>query len=192
MKKLALALIPCLALISCAERPDQEEAGQEEAASSMEMSTEMDREALDESLGQTEAAWEQAFESGDAAALAALYTDDALYLAPYDEAVHGRAAIEAAVAENMGMMTNRQVTIERTDYGGSGDLAYGIGTYAVEMQPREAPEPISANGKYVTLTKRGADGTWKIYAHIWNTSMPEAEVAKMLSNMPAPTDSSSM
>ena len=192
MKKLALVLVPCLALISCAERPDQEEAGQEGAASSMEMSGEMDMEALRQGMDQTEAKWKRAFESGDAAAVAALYTDDAIYMAPYDEAARGRAAIEARLSENMGMMTSRQITIQRTGEGGSGDLAYGIGTYSAQMQPEGAPEPINANGKYLTLSKRGADGTWKIYAHIWNTNMSEAEVVKMLSNMPAPTDSSSM
>ncbi len=38
-------------------------------------------------------------------------------------------------------------------------------------------------GKYLTLAKRGADGSWEIYAHIWNTNLSEAEVARMLSGM---------
>ncbi len=39
------------------------------------------------------------------------------------------------------------------------------------------------SGKYLTLAKRGADGSWKIHAHIWNTSLSQAEVAEMLTRM---------
>lgn len=188
---LVLILVPCLGLLSCAEQPDQEETAQEEAASTMEMAA-MDMEALDEAMSQMEATWERAYESGDAAAVAALYTDDALYLAPYAEAARGRADIEARLTEGIGMMKDRHITIDRVDYGGSGDLSYGIGTYALEMRVGDAAEPISDNGKYITLAKRSAGGTWKIFAHIWNTSMSEAEVAEMLSNMAPASESSNM
>lgn len=180
---LFLALAPGLGLAACAEQAD-------EGAPAMEMAA-MDMAALAAEMDQLQSAWKQAYEAGNAAGVAALYTDDAVYLAPYNDAIHGRAAIEARFAEQMGMMSGR-ITIERTDYGGSGDLSYGIGTYAVEMQMEGAEAPMTENGKYITLAKRGADGSWKIYAHIWNTSLPEAEVARMLSEMAGMSEMSEM
>jgi len=182
---LVLALVPCLGLISCAQQEGQEE-GMEMAA--------MDMEALGAEMTQLEAAWEEAYEGGDATALAGLYAEDAVYMAPYGDALRGRAAVEARLAEQMEMMSERQITIERTDYGGSGDLAYGIGTYTLDMQMGmgDMAQPMTDNGKYVTLARRGADGSWKIYAHIWNTSLPEAQVAEMLSTMAGMSEMSDM
>ncbi len=170
---LLLAFVPCVGLIACAEQAEQEGAAMEMAA--------MDMETLSAEMSRIEAAWKAGYEAGDAAAVAGLYTDDAVYLAPYMGVTRGRATLEAQLAESMGMMSSRQITINRTDQGGSGDLSYGIGTYTVEMMMGEAP--MTDNGKYVTLAKRGADGSWKIYAHIWNTSLSQAEVAQMLGRM---------
>jgi uncharacterized protein (TIGR02246 family) len=170
---LALALVPFLGLLACSQEGQQE---------GMEMGT-VDMEALTAEMSQLEAEWKQAYEAGDAATLASFYTDDAIYMAPYTGAIHGRAAIQTRMAETMGAMTDRQITIERTDAGASGDLAYGIGTYNLQMGMEGMDEPLSDSGKYVTISKRDADGSWKIYAHIWNTSMSEAEVMQMLSTM---------
>lgn len=169
---LALALAPSLGLFACSQGEQQE---------GMEMGVDM--EALTTEMAQLEAEWKQAYEAGDAASLASLYAEDAVYMAPYMGAIRGRAAIQTRLAEAMGEMTSRQITIDRTDAGASGDLAYGIGTYNLQMGLEGMDEPMNDNGKYVTLSKRDADGSWKIYAHIWNTSMSEADVMQMLSTM---------
>lgn len=139
--------------------------------------------ALDMAMSDIETAWKQAYEAGDVVALAALYTDDAIYMAPYMGALRGRAAIEARFGEQAAMISSRQITINRTAYGGSGDLSYGVGTYAVQVQMAAVERSMTDNGKYVTVAKRGADGSWKIHVHIWNTNMSEAEVVRMLSGM---------
>ncbi len=167
---LILAFVPCLGLIACAQQAEQEA---------------VDMEALAAAMAAIEADWKQAYEAGDAAGVASLYAEDAVYLAPYMDAIRGRAAIETRMAETMGAMSERRITIERFDAGAAGDLAYGIGTYALEMYMAGVEEPMSDTGKYVTIAKLGADGAWKIYAHIWNTSLPEADVVRMLSGMAA-------
>ena len=168
---LILALIPCSGLIACARQAAQEEAA--------------DMQAITAAMADVESAWKQGYDRGDAAAVASLYAEDAIYLEPYRDVVRGRSAIEARLAELMGRTTARQVTIERTDAGAAGDLAYGIGTFALEMRMQGAREPMRDNGKYVTIAKRGTDGAWKILAHIWNTSLAEADVVQMLSAMSA-------
>jgi uncharacterized protein (TIGR02246 family) len=165
---LILAFIPCLGLIACAPQAEQET---------------IDMEALAAAMAAIEADWKQAYDGGDAAAVAALYAEDAVYMAPYAEPARGRPAIEAKLAEVMAATSERQVTIERFDAGAAGDLAYGIGTYRLEMGMAGAEQPMTDSGKYMTIAKLGADGSWKIYAHIWNTSLPEADVVRMLSSM---------
>lgn len=167
---LVLAFVPCIGLIACAQQAQQEA---------------VDMEALAADMAAIEADWKQAYEAGDAAGVAALYAEDAVYLAPYAEAARGRPAIEARLAEVMGATTERKVTIERFDAGAAGDLAYGIGTYTLEMGMAGVEQPMTDSGKYMTIAKLSADGTWKIYAHIFNTSLPEADVVQMLSAMAA-------
>ena len=180
----ALALVPCLALIACAQQAEQGgQEEQEEAAPAMEATPSVDMQSVEAAMSELETAWKTGYESGDAAAVAALYAEDAVYMAPYRDAIRGRAAVEATLTETMGMTSSRQITIQRTDIGAGGDLAYGIGTYAVAMQMAEGGGMVEDNGKYVTLLKRGADGSWKLTAHIWNTSLPEAQVAQMLASM---------
>ena len=175
---LAMALAVCLGFVACAQQAE------EEAAAGMEMAA-MDMAAVDMAMSEIETAWKQAYDAGDAAGIAALYTDDAIYMAPYMEATRGRAAVEARMTEQMGMTSSRQITINRTDYGGGGDVTFGVGTYGVEMQMTGAAGPMTDSGKYVTIAKRGADGSWKIHVHIWNTNMSQADVVKMLSAMAA-------
>lgn len=168
-----LTLVPCLAVISCAEQA--EEGGMEMAS--------VDMQALETAMADVSNAWEQAYEAGNVADLAGLYADDAYYMPPYQEAIHGQAAIESYLSGMMAQTSNRAITIERTDFGGSGDLSYSIGTYSVEMGMAGAEQPITDAGKYLTLARRGADGSWQIAAHIWNTSKSQAEVAQELAAM---------
>ena len=104
--------------------------------------------------------------------MAALYTADAEYMPPNEEMVQGRAAIEEAIGEQMTELMNRAVEITATEHGMSGDLAYEIGTYTQSADVMG--EPVELAGKYLVISKRQADGSWKIQAHIWNSSLPES------------------
>ena len=53
----------------------------------------------------------------------------------------------------------------------AGDLAVEAGTFAWTFQPKSGPE-IKDKGKYRTVWKRQADGTWKIVRDINNTDLP--------------------
>lgn len=55
----------------------------------------------------------------------------------------------------------------KVDVAASGDLAYTIGTWQITGKNRKG-EPISMTGKYVTIWKKQADGTWKVAVDIGN------------------------
>ena len=112
----------------------------------------------------------EAVRQGDAAALAALYTDDAIILPPNSDMIQGRQGIE----EFWGMVIQMGVTdaiLTTVDVMGSDDLVYEIGQYTLTIQP-EGQEPVEDMGKYVVVWKLQADGSWKLHVDIWNTSIP--------------------
>jgi ketosteroid isomerase-like protein len=53
----------------------------------------------------------------------------------------------------------------------SGDLAVETGTFAWTLQPKSGAE-VKDKGKYLTVWKRQADGSWKIVRDIDNSDLP--------------------
>jgi len=112
----------------------------------------------------------EAIRQGDAAAIAAAYTEDATLLPPNSDMIQGMAGImefwNAAI--QMGVTDAALTTV---DVMGADGLAYEIGKYAMTIQP-EGQEPVEDMGKYVVVWKLQADGSWKLHVDIWNSSMP--------------------
>ncbi|UCF21309.1 MAG: SgcJ/EcaC family oxidoreductase [Gemmatimonadota bacterium] len=166
---LLLWLVPLLGLVSCAP-----EEGGEEAADTQEMEMAMtaDTEAFEAAMIEARAAWKAAYEAGDAAAVAAMYTDDAMYLPTEAPMITGKAAIEQAFGEVIAMTASRGITINATESGVTGDMGYMVGNYTLTTTAEAGAEPTTVEGKYVTITKRAADGTWKIHVHMANYNQP--------------------
>jgi uncharacterized protein (TIGR02246 family) len=111
-------------------------------------------------------AWETAYNAGDAAALAALYTKDAIYMPAGAEPVSGTKAIQAVFVTDLAQGAKNTLT--------TGDVV-GFGDYALETGKWVAT---SADGKhldhgpYMTLYKKEGGG-WKLYRDTWNSSMAQ-------------------
>ena len=111
-------------------------------------------------------AWDKAYNAGNAAGVAALYTRDAKVMAPGAEIVSGPKAIEALFAGEIAAGTKNALT--------PGEVV-GMGDHAVETGKWVAT---SADGKhldhgpYMTLYKKEG-GEWKLYRDIWNSAMPQ-------------------
>ena len=150
---LFVPLLSC-ALLSCADP----ESGKVEVAK------------IRRSIVDVETKFTIAFNRGDAAAVAALYTDDATLLPPNSKTLQGRQAIQDFWTGGL-QMGLKDVTLTTVDVGGSDDTAYSIGKYTLNIQP-EGQEGMSDSGKYVVVWKRQADDTWKYHVDIWNSSMP--------------------
>ena len=103
-----------------------------------------------------------AYRAGDPAGVAALYADDAFYLAPGEEIERGDVGRHFEFLGSFEPGTGPIIEFEIVDREVSGDLAYDIGyfTFRREGQPSEnAPR-----GMFIVIWKRGEDGVWRIHA----------------------------
>jgi uncharacterized protein (TIGR02246 family) len=109
-------------------------------------------------------AWTAAFNKGDAAAVAALYTEDAYVLPPGSAMVKGRAAIEAFWRQAAQQMTDAKLTtLDVLPLGRSAAREIGTVTLKTKSQP-----PQEVVGKYAVVWRKvGRD--WKLATDIWNT-----------------------
>lgn len=119
-------------------------------------------------LGQ---AYNEAVLAGDAAAIAAMYTEDATEMPPHMVARQGRAAIQQAY-EGMPLMTT--FTMASSQVEGFGDLAYDRGTWTATME-MEGMEPYQDAGKYLVVCEKQADGSWLMKVAMWNSDTPLPE-----------------
>lgn len=111
------------------------------------------------------AKFSEAFARGDAKALSAMYTSDAIAFPPDSEMIRGNEAIGQywKATRDGGVQSATLTTI---DVGRSGDVAYEVGKVSLTIQPA-GKEPTTALAKYVVVWKR-VDGSWKLHRDIWN------------------------
>jgi len=113
-----------------------------------------------------DAAYNEAFNRGDAAGCAAFFSEDVILMAPDQPMTHGKKAFEETYLSRMKQSTGGTHSNELVEYGVEGDLAYQIGTFAVTGT--NPPE----RGKFLNILRRQADGTWKVTVSIFNSDGP--------------------
>lgn len=113
-------------------------------------------------LKDTEAAWVKDAETRDVDKFVAHYSDDAAVLLPDTPVLIGKAAISAALKPLMAD-PNFAVTFAATkvDVAKSGDLGYTRGPYSMTVSHPVTKAPTVEKGKYLTIFRKQADGTWK-------------------------------
>ena len=113
-----------------------------------------------ELAGEVTARWSQAFDSGDPAALAALYADDARSMPP-GATLEGRADIEAYWRADMGE-GGAATKIAVTDAMMEGDVLHVQGTYQVTGDNSTE----LAQGEFQQLWSQ-AGGDWRLLREMW-------------------------
>jgi ketosteroid isomerase-like protein len=111
--------------------------------------------------------WETSFNSGDADAIAALYTEDSIRMPYQAPALEGRDAIVENIKETFALGI---VAIKLEVHGdeAQGKLAWGYGTYALMDSDGNTVQ----TGKWMNVSKK-VGKTWLIHSDIWNTDEPE-------------------
>lgn len=113
--------------------------------------------------------WMAAFNSGDAAGVAALYTENARMMPPDDATYNGREGVQAVCqgAMDAGIKNCRLETVELDEYG---DVAVEIGKATLTIQPDGGDESTEIM-KYVIVWKND-NGDWRLQLDIWNSAAP--------------------
>ncbi|AWH51831.1 DUF4440 domain-containing protein [Stenotrophomonas sp. ESTM1D_MKCIP4_1] len=105
--------------------------------------------------------YEQAWRTGDAKALAALFTEDGWVLQSEHAPVRGRAAIEAAYAGQ----GSSPLRLRALAHAVEGNIGYIMGAYTYGSN-------VGDTGKFTLTLQRVADGPWMIFSDMDNTSAP--------------------
>jgi uncharacterized protein (TIGR02246 family) len=121
--------------------------------------------------------YQSAFNSNDASAAAAHFTETAVSMPPNHEALSGRQAITddmVAMFEGMGA----ELTISSEEVEVAGDWAFDRGTYTMKLTPKGDGDPMEDKGKYIVILEKQADGSWKLAREVWNSDNPLAGSAE--------------
>lgn len=115
-----------------------------------------------------------AFNSNDAAAAAATYAGDGIWMGPNTAAIEGKQAIQAA-AEAVLRESAYKVASAPLETQVAGDWAYERGNFTMTVTPKSG-RPMEVSGKYLDIVKR-PDRSWKICRYIWNSDNPPPSAA---------------
>ena len=137
--------------------------------------TTTDRKAVEATVSR----YVEATNHGDVEALAALYDDDAVLLPPDHQPIRGRDAIGDFWRQ--GTDEGLEVTTLRLDV--EGGIGYLVGQYTL---PETEEEPADS-GKTVMCLRRQGDGSWKVTADIWNSSVGDDSADEDDDSSPTPS-----
>ena len=115
------------------------------------------RKAIDKGNAQ----WIEAWDKADASLIASLFANDGVLLSRNGKFFKGPEQIfqrQKTVMEGAGKGV--KATVTTVDLWLDGDLAYETGKYSYKFQ--EKGQPVTEEGRYVTIWKRQSDGSWKI------------------------------
>ena len=116
--------------------------------------------------------WSKAGTVKDSASFVAFYADDATVMLPNEPVIRGIDAIKAVFTPMM-QDPNFSLSFTTDKVEVSGILAYTQGSVSLQRTGRDA-KPLKDTGKYLTVWKKQADGSWKAIEDIFNSDLPES------------------
>ncbi len=130
---------------------------------SMKAAMPADDNAARDAIAKIRTGWKDAANKHDAAAVAALYADDATMVGTGIPVANGKAEIQTRLGQILPGSTTS--AIDSKDLVISGDVAYDYGTYSQTVTPPKG-KAMPINGYYVVTLKKGSDGSWKMLRHL--------------------------
>lgn len=108
-----------------------------------------------------------AFNAGDAAAIAQHFTEEGILMAPGKSVSFGRPAVGAYYA---GIFAEFETSLDSyyEEVEISGDLGFGRGEAKVMLIDKLTGDTTYSSSKYLNIVKKQADGSWQTTHDIWN------------------------
>ena len=135
------------------------------------MSTRRDlKQIAREGVAQSNRRFADAATGGDARAMAAVYTEDAVFLPLDADALKGQAGIERFWRDGI-RMGLRGLEVETLQLEHERVLAYEIGRYTLRFEP-EGDAPVTDLATHVVVHRRQQDDSWRRVVEIFNRNAP--------------------
>jgi len=135
------------------------------------------RAADEKALRDADAEFAKVGSAKDLEKIVGYYADDATIFIPNTSIAMGKPSIRQAWTS---MLATPGFGISwaamKAEASKSGDLGYTFGTYTMMMNDATG-KTVNDRGKYVTVWKKQADGTWKVVADIFNSDLPAPPAA---------------
>jgi uncharacterized protein (TIGR02246 family) len=127
----------------------------------------VDPAALKDAIQAREKEWSAAYLAGNGAAIADLYTEDAVSIQPAGESWSGRPAIAKAEQTQLDTIavTAREDITEEVIPAGT-DHAIEVGHYSYQGTTKTGKKPVSSSGRYMVLWRKDSDGVWRLQRDI--------------------------
>jgi ketosteroid isomerase-like protein len=133
-------------------------------------SIEDDIAAIDEVLVQ----YGVAMDTGDLELYMSLHADDIVKMGPDAPATYGKEELRAGTKFLFDNFTIVGASSPEETYV-DGNMGFTRGTYTLSIIPKAGGDTAYVDGKYLTLCKRQADGSWKISHDCYNSNVPPAQ-----------------
>jgi len=112
------------------------------------------------------AAWDKAFNSGDAKAVSALYADDAIVLPPTHDVIKGPEGVDKFITGILGM-GGKDHKLELIEASGDGNIVYGTAKWTAAGKDKGGADQPWA-GTATTIFEKQGDGSLKLKVHTFN------------------------
>lgn len=152
-------VLGCVLLAACSQPPVADST----AAATPAVNLEEARAAI----AAANAAYNAGYLQNDAAAVAALYAEDAAELPAGEPTVVGRTAVDSRVRSAMDSTTTTAAASTTDELFAAGDYVVEIGTWSGSYTTKQS-KATSEVGRYLVIWKRDSAGAWKIYREIAN------------------------
>lgn len=113
--------------------------------------------------------WARHWNAGELEGVVAAYAEDAVYLPPHHEAVHGRDAIREYLKGPLSHGVS-DLAFAVTYIKQQGPIAWDVGTYRMTIPQKDGSKK-EDHGKYLTVWRRVGKG-WLIAADAWSSDLP--------------------
>lgn len=139
---------------------------------------ETEAEAEAEAFAAMEAVYDRftrAYRLGNPDSVVVLYTDDPLYLPGRGPVLQGREVLRSQFSfldEIRSSGAVAHISFESVERGASGDIAWDVGYYTLEVERPGGVASPPSRGKFTTVWRRDSDGGWRIHVDGFSPAPP--------------------
>ena len=118
--------------------------------------------------------WERyasSLNTGDISRWLELWTEDGVQMPPDEPAVVGKEQIRARNSAVLDQFTFNMENITNLEAEESGDLGFARGRFNAILTPKGGGDPLVVDGKFLTILRKQADGSWRIHRDAFNSNV---------------------